>query len=752
VHDLNTHNALFINNHNIKQIKINRIMRKIVWILAVFAILAACTQSTQKDKNMQEKENENAPLIEQQDAQIENGIMTPEALWAFGRLGGVTLSPDKQKILYGVSYYSVEQNKSNRELFVMNPDGSNKKRLTQTKASEYNAIWRPDGQKIGYISTESGSAQIWEMNPDGSDKQQISEVEGGLTGFKYAPDQSKVLYTKEVKVTKDVHDIHPDLDKANARIITDHMYRHWDHWIDTYSHIFVADYNGKSISNARDIMKDEPYNSPMKPFGGMEQINWSPDGKTIAYTCKPLTGKAYTLSTNSQIFLYNLQTDEKTIASEGNEGFDVAPAFSPNGRLIAWESMRRDGYESDQNRLFIYNRNTGEYKDYTANFDQNVHGLTWSDNSRYVYFTSDWHARYQIYRLDVTENTITMLTEGVHNYQSVVPAGEQLIATRQSMSMPTEIYAIKLNGAPKQVTRTTPYGNTFALYEAIGEQTQISKENKHLMDKITMGKVEKRWITTTDNKQMLTWVIYPPHFDPDKKYPALLYCQGGPQSAVSQFFSYRWNFQMMAANNYIVVAPNRRGLPSFGQQWNEQISGDYHGQNMKDYLSAIDAVKKEPYVDENNLGSIGASYGGYSVFYLAGHHEGRFDAFISHDGIFNLEAQYLETEEMWFPNFDLGGPFWDKDNETAQESFAHSPHEYVHKWDTPIMVVHGQKDYRVAVTQGMTAFNAAILRDIPAKFLYFPKENHWVLKPQNGILWQREFFKWLDKWLKKNNQ
>ena len=719
--------------------------------LRMWAVLVVLTISSAQLMNGQEHSNNQQnqkPVINKQDATIKNGVMTPEALWSFGRIGGISVSPDKKNILYAVSYYSVEENTSNSDLFVMKTDGSGKKRLTETPENEHNAVWRPDGKKIGYISDKSGSAQLWEMNPDGSNQQQISEIEGGITGFKYAPDQSKVLYTKEVKVTKDVHDIHPDLDKANARIIEDHMYRHWDHWVDTYSHIFVADYENGSLSNAMDIMKGQPYNSPMKPFGGMGQINWSPDSKSIAYTCKPMTGKEYTVSTNSSIFLYDLESGEKVNASKGNKGYDKSPAYSPDGKYIAWESMRRDGYESDQNRLFIYDRSTGEYEDYTAKLDQNVHGLTWSDDSKFVYFTSDWHARYQIYRLNVAENKISMLTEGMHNYRSVVPAGDKLIGTKQSMAMPTEIFAITLNGESEKVVRKTPYGNTFSLYKAIGEETQLSHENKHLMDKITMGKVEKRWITTTDDKKMLTWVIYPPDFDPDKKYPALLYCQGGPQAAVSQFFSYRWNFQMMAANDYIVVAPNRRGLPSFGQKWNEQISGDYHGQNMKDYLSAIDAVKKESYVDENSLGCVGASYGGYSAFYLAGHHEGRFDAFISHDGIFNMEAQYLETDEMWFPNFDLGGPFWDKDNKTAQESFAHSPHNYVHKWDTPIMVVHAQKDYRVAVTQGMSAFNAAILRDLPAKFLYFPEENHWVLQPQNGVLWQREFFKWLDRWLK----
>jgi dipeptidyl aminopeptidase/acylaminoacyl peptidase len=389
--------------------------------------------------------------------------------------------------------------------------------------------------------------------------------------------------------------------------------------------------------------------------------------------------------------------------------------------------MERDGYESDKMRLFIMDMKTKNKKDYTLNFDQNVHSLTWDDKSRNIYFTSDWHGSFDIYELDTKTERIRKITEGVHNYRSLAFAGDQLIATRQSMSMPTEIYSVNIK---------------------TGKDEQLSFENQELLDQLEMAKVEERWITTTDNKKMLTWIIYPPHFDKSKKYPTLLYCQGGPQSMVSQFWSYRWNFQMMAANGYIIIAPNRRGLPGFGQEWNEQISGDYGGQNMKDYFSAIDEMKKEPYIDGDKLGAIGASYGGFSIYWLAGHHDKRFKAFISHDGIFNLESQYLETEEMWFANWDMGGAYWDKSNKIAQNTFANSPHKFVDKWDTPIMVIHSEKDYRIVASQGMAAFNAAILRDIPAEYLYFPDENHWVLHPQNGILWQRRFFAFLDKWLK----
>ncbi len=694
-------------------------------LLFVILFFAACNTSN-KEQNSQVNTENQTKLIEKHHLKLNSDLMTPEVLWSFGRISGAEISPDKTKVLFGVSYYSIPENKGNRELFVMNIDGSDLMQLTNTPESEANAVWKPDGSKIGFLSSRSGSLQMWEMNPDGSNPIQISAIEGGITGFKYSPDMKKVVFTKEVKVGKDIHDIYPDLDKANAMIATDLMYRHWDEWVTTYSHIFVADYDGNSLKNMKDIMEGEPYHSPLKPFGGMEQINWSPDSKNIAYTSRKLTGKAYAFSTNSDIYIYDVTTGKQYNLTKGMEGYDVAPVYSPDGKKIAWESMERNGYEADKNRIFIYDFETKEKKDYTQDFDQNASSLVWDDNNT-IFFSSDWHARYQIYELNTENEKIRAVTKGDHNCYSAIPAGDKLIVTKQSMSKPTELYAVD---------------------KKTGEEKQITFENKEILDQLSMGKVEERWITTTDGKKMLTWVIYPPHFDPNKKYPTLLYCQGGPQSSVSQFFSYRWNFQIMAANGYIVVAPNRRGLPSFGQAWNEQISGDYGGQNMKDYLSAIDALAKEAFVDENRLGAVGASYGGFSIYWLAGHHNKRFKTFIAHDGIFNLEAMYLETEEMWFVDWDLGGPYWNKSNKTAQRSYANSPHRFVDKWDTPIMVIHGGKDYRIVDSQGMSAFNAAVIRGIPAKLLYFPEENHWVLHPQNGVLWQREFFKWLDKWLK----
>ncbi len=683
-------------------------------------IITACTNTGDK-ANVEE-----AVIIGKQMPELSNDIQSPEVLWAYGRLSDVQVSPDGNSLLYGLSYYSIDQNKGNRELYLMNPDGSDVVQLTHSPKSEFNALWRPDGKKIGFLSSASGSVQLWEMNTDGAGLQKISDIEGGVGGFSYAPDMSHILFIKEVCIDNPFAELYEGLPDASGRINTDLMYRHWDHWVDSYSHIFIAEYSDEGIADLNDIMDGEPWGSPLSPFGGMEQICWGPDGKTIAYTCKKKTGMEYSISTNSDIYLYELESGKTKNISEGMMGFDMAPVYSPDGSMIAWESMERDGYESDQTRLIVYDIATGETTNFSQEFDQNAGGFAWNGNEE-IFFISAHLGSYEIFALDMGSGTFRQVTEGVHNYRSVAFAGDMLIATRQSMSMPTEVFAVN----PED-----------------GSDTQISFVNKELLDKITMGKVEKRWIKTTDNKDMLTWVIYPPHFDPSKEYPALLYCQGGPQSMVSQFWSYRWNFQMMAANGYIIVAPNRRGVPGFGQAWNEQISGDYGGQNMKDYLSAIDEVSKEPFIDNDRLGAIGASYGGFSVFWLAGNHDKRFKAFISHDGMFNFESQYLETEEMWFADWDLGGAFWEKDNKVAMNSYANSPHKFIDKWDTPILIIHGELDYRITYTQGMSAFNAAVLRGVPAEFLFFPDENHWVLSPQNGILWQRTFYNWLDRWLK----
>lgn len=695
-------------------------------IMATSLLLGACNPAT--DVNVKETGDKN--LIGKSDIRIKDGRMTPEALWAMGRIGGMNVSPDGKRVVYTVAYYSVPENKSNREVFVMNADGSDNKQITKTGFAENEAVWIKGGTKIAFLCNESGSSQLWEMNPDGTDRKRLSDYDKDIEGFAFSPDEKKVLFISQVKTVNSTADKYPDLDKATGVIITDLMYKHWDEWVTTAPHPFVADFDGKSISNPVDVMEGELFESPMKPFGSIEQLAWNTTSDKIAYTSRKKTGKEYAISTNSDIYVYDLNTKQTTNITEENKGYDTNPTYSPDGKSIAWLSMERDGYEADQNRLMVMNLETGEKTFVSKDFDSNVDSYCWSADCKRIYFTGVWHGESQVYQIDLANgNKITPLTEGMYDYASVALLGDKLIAQRHSMSMGDEIYSIDLTG-----------DHTV---------TQLTFENKHIYDQLTMGKVEERWMKTTDGKQMLTWVIYPLQFDPNKKYPTLLFCEGGPQSPVSQFWSYRWNFQIMAANDYVIVAPNRRGLPGFGLEWNEAVSGDYGGQCMKDYFTAIDEVAKEPYVNKDRLGCVGASFGGFSVYWLAGHHDKRFKVFIAHDGIFNMEMQYLETEEMWFANWDMGGAYWEKQNATAQRTFANSPHKFVDKWDTPILCIHGEKDYRILANQGMAAFNAAVLRGVPAELLIYPDENHWVLKPQNGVLWQRTFFEWLDMWLKK---
>lgn len=700
---------------------------------------------------------ENASFIGKSNITLQSDLMTPEALWAMGRIGTAQASPDGKHIIYQVGYYSVKQNKGHQVIYIMDSDGKNNKMLTTSAKSETDAVWIKGGQKIAFLC----DGQIWEMNPDGSGRKQLTNDKTGIDGFKFSPDEKYVILIKQIPYHGIIKEKPEDLPLTTGRVITDMNYRHWDEYVESIPHPYLAEVTSNGIGEGTDIMKGEPYECPVKPFGGAEQLAWSTDSKTIAYTSRKKTGINYAISTDTDIYLYNIESKQtvnickpanykepeinmtKSMKNQAvnskenlknNPGYDVNPKFSPNGQYVAWLSMARNGYESDRNRLCVYNLKTGEKTYTTESFDSNVDDFCWSADSKTLYFLGIWHGCENIYQTNLKGN-VMQLTDGWNDYGSVqmLNDGKKLLAERHSMSQASELYIV------------TP-----GKKEKTAKVEQITFENKHLYDQMTFGKIQQRWTKTTDGKDMMYWIILPAHFDETKKYPTLLFCEGGPQSPVSQFWSYRWNMQIMAANGYVVIAPNRRGLPGFGSEWNEEISGDWTGQCMNDYLSAIDdACKNLPFVDKDHLGAVGASFGGFSVYYLAGHHNKRFKCFIAHDGAFNLESMYTDTEEAWFSNWEYDDAFWNKDmTENAKRTYANSPHKFVDKWDTPILCIHGEKDYRINANQGMGAFNAARMRGIPAELLLFPDENHWVLKPQNGVLWQRTFFNWLDRWLK----
>ena len=681
---------------------------------------------------MRNKNEDSKVNIGRSDIRIEDGRLTPEVLWSMGRIGGVAVSPDGTKVAYQVSYYSVKENASHTVIYVMDDKGDNVRLLTKTAKSEHSPAWI-DNDNIAFLTVKDGVQQIFSMDADGKHRKQLSFSDKDIEGFLFSPDMNNVLMVMSVPNPLVKERQYEDLPKASGMIADDLMFRHWDSWVTSLPHPFVAAFKGGKVSDkAVDLIAGEPYESPMLPFGGIEQFAWSPDGKTVAYTCRKKAGTEYTKSTDSDIYLYNIETgDVKNLCKlpgtdDLNMGYDTNPSFSGDGRYIAWLSMERDGYESDINRLYVMDLKDNRKWWVSKNFDSNVDDFIWAQDKNFFYMIGSWQGCMSLFTLDLDGNMIPINTDACDYNSLALGFNNRLIVTRQSMRFATEIYSVDIKR---------------------GLAEKLSHENDHIFSQMPNIKVEARAVKTTDGKDMLTWVVFPPDFDETKKYPTILFCEGGPQSMVSQFWSYRWNFRIMAAQGYIIVAPNRRGLPGFGKKWLEDISGDYGGQCMKDLLSAIDDISNEPYVDKDRLGCVGASFGGYSVYWLAGHHEGRFKCFIAHDGIFNLEQQFVETEEMWFPQWDLGGPYWEK-NDITKSTYATSPHLFADKWDTPILCIHGEKDYRILYSQAVSAFQAARLRGVPAELLLFPDENHWVLKPQNGILWQRTYFNWLDKWLK----
>ena len=726
-------------------------MKKMMTLVATALLLS--TTIVKADDNVK---------IGKQNITVKGGLMTPEALWAMGRIGGAEASADGKQIVYQVGYYSVKANKSQQKIAIINADGTGNTTLTTGSKSETDPTWYQG--KIAFLS----GGQLWTMNADGTDRKQISKTSKDIEGFKFSPDGKKVILLHSIDFHEIIKKNPDDLPKATGRLVTDLMYRHWDHYVESIQHPFVYEVTTNNnqftiTDNGIDILEGEPYECPMEPFGGIEQLDWSTDSKTIAYTCRKKMGLAYSISTDSDIYIYNVDTKEaknlckpagyqdpevdptRTLRHQSvnakenlknNVGYDQNPKFSPDGKYIAWTSMERDGYEADRLRLCVYNLTTGEKKYVTESFDSGVDDFVWSDSKdAMIYFIGVWHATENLYAVN-WKGELKQLTNTWDDFGSIhlMNNGKQLLMERHNYTSPADLYIVTPNFKKPEKTDTR----------------QLTFENKHILDQLAKPTVQQRWVKTSDGKEMLTWIILPPNFDETKKYPTLLFCEGGPQSPVSQFWSYRWNFMIMASQGYVVVAPNRRGLPGFGQEWLEEISGDWTGQCMKDYLAAIDdAANQLPYVDKDHLGAVGASFGGFSVYYLAGTHEKRFKAFIAHDGAFNLAAMYLETEENWFSNWEYDEAYWHRPQmPNAKKTYHDSPHKMVEKWDTPILCIHGEKDYRINYTQGMQAFNAARMKGIPAELLIFPDENHWVLKPQNGILWQRTFFNWLDRWLK----
>jgi len=614
-------------------------------------------------------------------------VLSPETLWKLGRVTPIGISKDGKQIVYKVSTPSVEENKSNSKFYTIPVQGGTPVEVVEPK----------DLVKDKNVS----------------------------------PDDKYILSSDEVKVENVLgKDFYPQLDKSNVQVYNGLDYRHWDTWNDgKHNHVLLA-INKPGKAKPIDIMKDEPYDCPQKPFGGDEDFIWSPDSKSVIYVSKKKSGTEYAISTNTDLYEYNIETEETKNLTESNLGYDTNPIFSPTGNLT-WLQMKRDGYEADKNDIIV--RFKGIDMNLTANWDGTVDNILWSNDGKKIYFTAPVDGTKQLFEVNfpgLTKIAITVkqVTKGDFDVNDLVGFSEDnIIVTRTDMNHAAEIYSYNLKKK---------------------SWAQITKTNDEAYSKISLPKFERRYVTTTDGKKMLVWVILPPNFDTTKKYPALLYCQGGPQSPLTQSYSFRWNFSLMASQGYVIVAPNRRGMYGHGREWNEQISKDWGGQVMDDYLSAIDDVAKESYVDKARLGAVGASYGGYSVFYLAGIHNNRFKTFISHCGVFNLESMYGTTEEVFFNNWDHGGPYWEKDNAIAQKTFSKfNPIKMVEKWNTPILIIQGGKDYRVPIGQGQEAFQAAQLRGIKSRFMYFPEENHWVLKPQNALVWQNEFYKWLKETL-----
>lgn len=709
--------------------------KDILLIAAGVMALAACQPKEAADKP-----------VEKQQVAVQDGRFTPEVMWSLGVMSEYAVSPDGSQVLYALRYTDMEQNRNNTELYLMPAEGGEGQRLTTTAQSEFSPVWYDDNTLMFCRGN-----QIVSMDVKSRKESVVAEHERGFEGFKVAPDGQSLVYISTIPVVRPEHldKLYAGLDKTTGRINEDLMYRHWDNWVDEIPQIFYAPLAGGKAQMDKVVnIIDSTFESPMRPWGGTEQYNYSPDSKTIAYTCRKKTGYDYAHSTNSDIYLYNIATGETRNLSEGIMGYDQNPVFSHDGTMIAWESMERDGYESDKLRLMVMDLATGAKRDLTEGFDYGVSGISWSKDDKELAAVVMYRGTLEVFAFG-QDGSIRQVTEGMHDINSFQLNGNNIFASQVSIQYPATLYAYNL-GDDK------------------AEGRKLSTFNDDVLAQVRMGRTEPYWIKTVDGKEMLTWLIYPYDYDSTKTYPALLFCEGGPQNIVSQFWSTRWNFEVMSGAGYFVIAPNRRGCPGFGMEWLEQISGDYGGLCMQDYMSATDYFADNfKQIDRERIGACGASFGGYSIYWLAGHNHDvvpayadnllkggydggrRFKAFLAHNGMFNFEQQYLETEEMWFDNWDLGGPYWDWNNPQIKKSYANSPHLFVDKWNTPICVIHSEFDFRIVASEGMAAYNAAQMRHIPSRYLYFPDETHWVLKPQNSLLWHRNFIDWFDQWLKK---
>jgi dipeptidyl aminopeptidase/acylaminoacyl peptidase len=649
---------------------------------------------------------------------------TAEDLNTLKRITEFTVSPDGNWIVYRLSTPSIADNKIYSDLYAISIDGSRTIQITNDNANDWNAVFSPKGSLLAFLSTRDGSPQIYVMDfPDGTPKK-VTNIDAGVENVKFSPDGKFFVFTSEVKLFKTVAEKYPKYDKAKVRIYESLPVRHWDSWIDeNYSHVFYLPISG---GEPIDIMPGEPYDVPLKPFGGSDQIDVSPDGTEIAYTCKKMTGLDFVKQTNSEIYIYSLKDRTTKNITKGLTGYDWSPLYSPDGKWIAFISLERNGFESDRHRLMLYNRQTGSIAELPKNFDQWIEEKAWSPDSKYLYVAATDSGVVSLFEVSVETGNVRRLTKDRSDHGGLIATRTgMLIYSKQNILNPVEIYALNLKN---------------------NKETQITRINQEILNQFKKVKVEERWIESVDGSKVHCWVVFPPDFDPSKKYPMITYCQGGPQSMVSPRFHYRWNMYLIASHGYILLAPNRRGVPGFGQKWNDAISGDWGGLAMQDLLAATDALVKEPYVKKDGLAAIGASAGGYTTFWMAGNHKGRFRALLSHNGVFNFESMYGSTEELWFPDWEYGGPYWIEKNRPFYEK--NSPHRYVSNWNTPIIISVGERDFRVPYTQGLEAFTAAQVNKIPSKLIVFPEETHFIAKLQEFLIWDREVFDFLDKYCK----